>query len=95
MGELRDHWSDFAAAGAVVYGVNPWSRASHAKYASKLSLPFPLLVDKGRRVAQAYNSALWLLVRRTVYVVGPDGKVTFARRGAPPPDEILKALRGA
>jgi peroxiredoxin len=31
------------------------------------------------------------IVRRTVYVISPDGKIAYAQRGKPAPAEILAA----
>jgi len=32
-------------------------------------------------------------VNRTVYLIGPDGKIRYARRGMPRPEEVLAAVR--
>lgn len=82
-------------AGAVVYGVNPAAAASHARFASKLSLPFPLLTDAGGRICRRYRAGFWLLVRRTVYLINAEGRIQAAWRGAPEVDTILAALRSA
>lgn len=74
---------------AVVYGVNPGSAESHKKFVDKNRLEFPLLVDKGQEVAKLY-SASGLFVKRTVYLIGPDGVIQFGVRGMPSPLEILK-----
>ena len=74
---------------AVVYGINPGSAESHKKFIDKNRLEFPLLVDSGQEVARLYN-ANGMFVKRTVYVIGPDGKILFATRGMPSPLEILK-----
>ena len=74
---------------AVVYGVNPGSAESHKKFLDKNRLEFPLLVDAGQDVARHYN-ANGLFVKRTVYLIDPEGKVQFAQRGMPSPLEILK-----
>lgn len=79
----------------MVYGVNPARAESHARFAERLALPFPLLVDEGGRIARAWRAGFWRLVRRTVYVVAPDGTVAAAWRGDPPVDEILRAIRQA
>ena len=76
-----------------MYGVNPLSETSHQRFARKHSFPFPLIVDKGARIARAYRSALWLVVRRTVYIVGPDGVILFAERGKPSPQQLLAHLQ--
>jgi len=92
LSEIRDAFDAFESAGAVVYGVNPFGAASHRKFAAKHSFTFPLLVDKGGSIAWAYKSGLWLMVRRTVYLIGPDGRVVQAWRGRPDVDEILGAI---
>jgi peroxiredoxin Q/BCP len=79
-------------AGAIVYGVNPASDARHRRYAAKLRLGFPLIVDTGGRVARAFLAGWGPLVRRTVYVISPDSRIVFAKRGAPPVEEILAAI---
>jgi peroxiredoxin Q/BCP len=74
---------------AVVYGVNPGNLESHKKFAEKNQLQFPLLVDENQAIAKLYN-AHGLLVKRTVYLIGPDGKIRFSTRGMPSPLEILR-----
>jgi thioredoxin-dependent peroxiredoxin len=75
-----------------VYGVNPASAARHRVFLEKLSLPFPLIVDQGGRVARVFRAGLGPLVRRTVYVIDPEGRIAFARRGAPAVEEILAVI---
>jgi peroxiredoxin Q/BCP len=89
--ELRDEWAAIRERGGYVVGVNPQSDRSHAKFQQKHKLPFPLLVDNGKRIAGLYR-ANGPVVRRTVYVVGKDGRILFARRGKPSVDQILAVL---
>jgi peroxiredoxin Q/BCP len=77
---------------AVVYGVNPGSAASHKKFIDKNNLQFPLLVDTGQQVARLYN-AHGLFIKRTVYLIDPEGIIRFAQRGMPSPLEILQHAR--
>lgn len=88
--EFRDNWADVKTKNAVVFGVNPGSAASHAKFRENRSFPFPLLVDEGQRVAHLY-AAGGLMIRRTVYLIGPDGVIRFAERGKPEPAGVLAA----
>ncbi len=74
---------------AVVYGINPGSAESHKKFVDKNKLEFPLLVDEGQDVARLY-SANGLFVKRTVYLIDPEGIIRFGTRGMPSPLEILK-----
>lgn len=87
---LRDHWGDLQARNAVAFGVNPASQARHARFRSNHNFPFPLLADPGRRVAHLYRAS-GLLIKRTVYLVGPDGVLRYAAHGNPSPSEVLKA----
>jgi peroxiredoxin Q/BCP len=92
MCELRDEWSRIRERGGYVVGVNPQSDASHAGFKRKHNLPFPLLVDNGKRIARLYHCG-GPIVRRTVYVIGKDGRILYARRGKPAVEEILDAIR--
>jgi peroxiredoxin Q/BCP len=86
--EFRDQWEAARSADTLVFGINPQKPASHRAFREKFSFPFPLLVDEGQRVAAVYRSSGWF-VRRTVYLIGKDGRIRYARRGKPPVDEVL------
>ena len=88
---LRDEWPNLEAHNTVAFGINPRRAQSHAKFAAKFALPFPLLVDEGGRVAKLYHAG-GLLVRRTVYGIDTDGVIRYARRGNPTPAEVLAAF---
>lgn len=88
--EFRDHWEVAQDSSVTVLGINPWSAASHKKFRERHGFPFPLLVDRGQKVAAAYGAkGLW--VKRTVYLIGPDGVVRYAKRSKPPVEEVLQA----
>ena len=86
--EFRDHWTEAAGKNTLVFGVNPQSAASHGRFREKSKLPFPLLVDQWQNVGKLYHTS-GLIVKRTVYLIGPDGVIRFARRGKPAADEVL------
>ena len=88
--EFRDRWDTLSEHGIEVFGVNPQGAAAHARFRAKFQFPFPLLVDKGRQVAKLYQ-ANGLIVKRTVYLIGPDGAIRFAQRGMPKPSEVMGA----
>ena len=90
--EFRDQWSEARKRNTQVFGVNPASAGSHTKFQEKYHLPFPLLVDAGQKVAALYR-ANGLFVKRTVYLIGPDGAIRYAKRGKPDPGEVLAAAQ--
>src|SRR6266568_3150130 len=53
---FRDDWKDLQKAGVVVLGISADSAASHAKFATKYKLPFPLLSDPDRKVMEAWGA---------------------------------------
>ena len=90
--QFRDDWGEATARGVELFGVNPGSAQSHGSFRQKYHFPFPLLIDKSQQVATLYH-ANGLIVKRTVYLIGPDGVVRFSRRGMPAPGEVLAAAR--
>jgi peroxiredoxin Q/BCP len=90
--EFRDAWEQAQSKNTVVFGINPQKASSHAGFREKNRLPFPLLVDEGGKVCSAYNTR-GLMTKRTVYLIGPDGVIRFAKRGKPPVEEVLAAAQ--
>lgn len=93
---VRDDWSKFAQRDTVVFGVNHADAASHKSFTKKYTLPFPLLVDEGKRVSAKYEAIRSFfkakIIRRTVVVIAKDGTIAYLRRGMPKNAEILKAI---
>jgi thioredoxin-dependent peroxiredoxin len=89
--EFRDAWTQAAQKNTVVFGVNPQGSSSHAGFKDKNQLPFPLLVDEQHQVSEAYNARGLVMTKRTVYLIGPDGVIRYAKRGKPPVTEVLAA----
>ena len=90
--EFRDAWPEVRGRNITIFGINPQSAESHQEFRQRNHFPFPLLVDEGQKVAKLYNSDGGT-VNRTVYLIGPDGKIRYARRGMPRPEEVLAAVR--
>jgi peroxiredoxin Q/BCP len=86
--DFRDNWGLASSKNTKVFGVNPASAESHAKFRERHEYPFPILVDKGQRMGADYHCK-GIVPRRTVYLIGPDGTIRFAKRGVPSPKEVL------
>lgn len=102
---IRDAWSDFEAADAVVLGVSPDGVASHAGFKQSYDLPFTLLADPDHAVAEAYGvwaeksryGRTYMGIVRSTFVIGPDGRVVKALRNVKPAthaDDVLALLAG-
>jgi thioredoxin-dependent peroxiredoxin len=88
--EFRDRWPDVQSKNTVVFGVNSQDAESHAKFRANRHFPFPLLTDEGQKMGELYHTR-GLIVKRTVYLIGPDGIILYAKRGKPEPSEVLAA----
>ena len=97
---FRDDWLQLQALGAAVAGVSVDSSASHAVFAQKYQLPFPLLADAQGAVAARYG-ALWdwwliRLAKRHTFLIDPQGRIARVYRSvdsARHAAEILADLR--
>jgi peroxiredoxin Q/BCP len=100
---IRDHRTDYEAAGAVVLGVSPDPVSAVKKFAEKQSLNFRLLADEDHAVSELYGvwgekqnyGRTYMGVIRSTYIIDPDGTVAkvFPKVSPKTHDEVvLKAL---
>jgi peroxiredoxin Q/BCP len=94
---VRDEISEYQAHGVRPFGVNPASAESHAGYAKRLGLPFPLLSDPGLAISRAYGAVRpdGAGISRSVVLVDRDGSVRYSQSGAPGADLVLETLRSS
>jgi peroxiredoxin Q/BCP len=96
---FRDSYADLKALGAEVWGVSGDDANSHRRFAARHQLPFPLLVDRGNGLRQAFGvpAVLGLLPGRVTFVIDGDGVVRHVFNnlldGAAHRQEALAALR--
>ena len=88
--EIRDHSADWTRYDVQIAGISPQSSKSHQEFISKYGFGFPLLADAGQRVATLYHCN-GLFIRRTVYLVGKDGRILHSERGMPTTKQILQS----
>ena len=97
---MRDHW-DVIQGKARVFGVSADSVASHRKFISKRNLPYPLIADVDRRIAEAYGvwveksmlGKKFMGIERSTFVIGPDGKITAVMEKVSPLNHSEKLLK--
>jgi len=77
---FRDAIADFEGLNVTVLGISVDNPFSHRQWAAKENLNFKLLSDQTHKFGQAmgvYNEDSGMFQRST-FVVGPDGKITYA-----------------
>jgi peroxiredoxin Q/BCP len=97
---FRDNIFAFDKLNAVVIGISLDDVASHAEFAEKYSLPFPILADSDKEAANAYGVIMKIasmeLAKRESFLIGPDGNVVKHYGKVNPTshtEEVLNDLR--
>src|SRR5208282_2578149 len=80
---FRDSYTAIKKTGVVLLGISADTAASQKKFQDKFSLPFPLLADAEKKIANQFGviKAKNMYGRkvkgiaRTTFVIGPDGKI--------------------
>jgi thioredoxin-dependent peroxiredoxin len=82
LNEYTREFAEFEGLDAVLLAVSPQDVASHEAFSAKQGgFAFPLLADADKEVGKAYGILGPLgFYRRSVFVIGADGKVVYAHR---------------
>ena len=76
---FRDEYKVITELNTQVIGVSVDDQESHANFAEKYNLPFPLLSDDEGKVAKDYGALAALgpikFAKRHTIIIGPEGKV--------------------
>jgi thioredoxin-dependent peroxiredoxin len=91
---VRDEIETYTAHDIRPFGVNQASVKSHAAYAERLGLPFPLLADPGLTISRAYGTLKpgGSGIARSVCLIDRDGRVLYSQAGAPGASIVLESL---
>ena len=101
---FRDEFAAFRKQAAAVLGVSTDSPKSHAKFALKYKLPFPLLADESKAIVEAYGvwgqksflGRKYMGTHRVTFLIGPDGRIKRIWPEVKPQEhakEVLAALK--
>lgn len=101
---LRDIAGDIGDTAIV--GISPDSVSRQDKFATKYSVPFPLLADEDHAVAEAFDvwaekknyGRTYMGIVRSAFLIGPTGKIEHAWYKISPkdtPKKLLDALAAA
>jgi peroxiredoxin Q/BCP len=81
---LRDNYSDLTKFGFDVIGVSTDSEKSHLKFIDKYGLPFRLIADTDKKVAEAYGvwgmkkfmGKEYMGINRTTFIIDEQGLIS-------------------
>ncbi|MEM1127189.1 MAG: thioredoxin-dependent thiol peroxidase [Bacteroidota bacterium] len=80
---LRDNYRLLLDKGVAIVGVSGDDEASHARFADKYDLPFPLIADPDHTILEAYGvwgernlyGRKYMGIKRTTFLVDEEGTV--------------------
>lgn len=80
---FRDNFQELTDKGIVVLGVSPDSSESHKKFEQKYELPFTLIADPEKEVANLYNvyreknmyGKITMGIVRTTFLINEEGNI--------------------
>jgi thioredoxin-dependent peroxiredoxin len=103
---FRDSYAAIKKTGVVLLGISADTASSQKKFQDKFSLPFPLLADPEKKIAnlfgvvkerQMYGKKI-KGIARTTFVIGPDGNIKHVFNNVKAEghaDEVLAYLKSA
>lgn len=92
---FRDSMDEFLEQGIQVVGISSDSVRSHAKFASKHALEYPILADEKGEVRKKFGvkkAFLGLLPGRETFVFDAEGTLVFTYRSLSPKEHISSVL---
>ena len=101
--DLRDSYENLSGIPVLVLGISGCSCASHQKFKTKYSLPFPLLIDEDHRIAQLFGvwgekkfmGKTFDGIHRTSFIIDKTGKILKTYKKVKPKvhlEEVMKDL---
>ncbi|WP_208585500.1 thioredoxin-dependent thiol peroxidase [Gracilibacillus suaedae] len=98
--DFRDNYESFQDLDAVILGISPDSEESHKKFIDKHDLPFELLVDQDKEVAEQFG--VWQLknkfgkeymgIVRSTFIIDKEGVLQKEFRNVQVKGHVEKAL---
>ena len=103
--EFRDAYKKMQKSGAILLGISPDTSKAQNKFAEKFDLPFTLLADADKKVANAYQTVKEknmygkkvMGVARMTFIIGPEGKIIHIFDKVKPEghaEQVLEYLKG-
>lgn len=93
---FRDDITKLTELGALVLGVSVDDVKSHAEFAEKYHVPFPLLSDASKEVAKRYGVLTSRLgftyARRDTFLIDPSGKIAKHYENVDPEKNVGQVL---
>jgi thioredoxin-dependent peroxiredoxin len=85
--------SEFEGRNAVILGVSYDTVSSHKEFKEKYKIPFRLLVDSDRKIAEAYGAKGAIFASRDTIIIDPQGRIKNIYRSVDPRSHVQDVLK--
>ena len=100
---FRDHYGQLTRAGLTVLGISPDTAKAQKKFQEKFTLPYTLLADADKQVAQLFGvlkeknmyGKKVMGIERTTFLIAPDGTIAQVWRKVKPEGHAEQILAEA
>ncbi|PSH03337.1 MAG: thioredoxin-dependent thiol peroxidase [Acidobacteria bacterium] len=97
---FRDQYKNFTDAGFTILGISPDASKAQKKFHESLELPYTLLADADKEVAQLFGvykeinrcGRKGMGIERTTFLIAPDGTITHVWRKVKPEGHAEQVL---
>jgi len=98
LGQLRDAYSQFQAAGAEILAISTDDAATGQSLEAEQNIPYPLLPDPTKAIINQYTGVKPAgigagMANVAVFVVDKNGQIAYGCAGRPPVNEILAEVQ--
>ncbi|MGD0250931.1 MAG: peroxiredoxin [Thermoplasmata archaeon] len=90
---FSEHYGEFTKAGLALVGVSVDTVEAQKKFVEKCQLPYPLIADKDRTIAQKFGVVGFLgMAKRVTFFLDANGRVTDIVEGMSPGPHVRRAV---
>ena len=97
---FRDHYTDFLAHHAVVFGVSRDGLKSHENFKAKQNFPFELISDTDEKLCNLFSviktksmyGKQYLGIERSTFLIDPDGVISHVWRNVKVKGHVAEVL---
>ena len=99
---VRDHYSELLKYDIIPLGISPDDENSHTKFRTKFNLPFTLITDTRKKIANKYGvwgekkfmGRIIIGIHRTTFLINEKGKIIHIIKRVITKDHVRQILEG-
>jgi len=90
---FKDLYPEFQKRGIVILGISYDNLESHRQFKADYQIPYLLLVDKDKKISEAYGAQGNFFANRETFVIDPQGNIRRIYRNVNPAGHAERILK--